>query len=71
MKCCDNSLCWPSTRAEKVLDLRDIRTLVIGMNRTEDEKRRSICILQFTDVSTSLHLITPTPTRLDLQCAAP
>jgi hypothetical protein len=52
MKCCDNSSCWPSTRAEKVLDSRDIRTLVIGMNRTEDKKRRSICILQFT----SLHI---------------
>jgi len=34
------------------------------MNRTEDEKRRSICILQFPGVSTSLHLITPTPTSL-------
>lgn len=65
MKCCDNNSCWPSTRAEKVLDLRDIRTLVIRMNRTEDEKRRRICILQFTGVSTSLRLITPTPTRLD------
>ena len=34
------------------------------MNRTEGEKRRSICILQFPGVSTSLHLITPTPTSL-------
>ena len=28
------------------------------MNRTEDEKRRSICILQFPGVSTSLHFTT-------------
>lgn len=51
-------------RAEKGLDSRDIRTLVIGMNRTEDEKRRPICILQFPGVSTSLHFITTTLTGL-------
>src|SRR5258706_512455 len=34
------------------------------MNRTEDEKRRPTCILQFPGVSTSLHFITTTLSSL-------
>jgi len=65
MKCCDNSSCWPSTRAEKVLDSRDIRTLVIGMNRTEYQKDEAFVFYSLlVSPLNHLHLITPTPTTL-------